>query len=236
MTLGRTGLGARTTFHSLGRSAFTRDRTDGGGGASLADDAGDITDDVDDAGDVTEDDANDDDDDDDDSGDDAALGDAGKRALRAERDKVKAKNREIRELRAQLAAKGKPKADAEDTESDEDRAARETERARELAKPMIVRSEARSKLAEAGVIGDPARALRLLDLSEVEVTYSKTGDVDEIDGLDDEIEKLTEDYPELFKPKRGGGGRIDGADRRTDTATKKKSASEIQAAGLRGGR
>lgn len=235
MTLGRTGLGARTTFHSLGRSAFTRDRTDGGGGGQDSgsngpvDDAGDVTDDVDDTG------TDDADDDDDDSGDDSTLGDAGKRALKAERDKVRDLRRQLRELRQQQSTRTDDKGDG----SKDDAAARAAaiERARELAKPMIVRSEARSKLAEAGVIGDPARALRLLDLSEVDVTYNaKTGDVDEIDGLDDEIEKLTEDYPELFKTKRGGGGRIDGADRRTDTATKKKSASEIQAAGLRGGR
>jgi hypothetical protein len=231
MTLARTGLGARSTFLPLRASAFTRDRQDGGGGgtddAAGADDAADDDGvDDDDAGDIT----------DDEDDDDEPLGAAGKKALTEERDKVKDLKKQNRELRAQLNGKVKP--DGKDVETPEDAEARQaadTERARELAKPLLVKTEARRLLAEAGLIGKPDGLLKMLDLKAVDIDYTDDGDVDEIDGLAEQIDTLAEDYPTLFR-KKGGGGRIDAADKGGGGGPKKKSASEIQAAGLRGGR
>lgn len=229
MTLGRRGLAARPT-----RSPFTRDRQDGGGGGTAegsngpADDAGDVTDDTDDDDSVDED--------GDDDSDDEELKPAGTRALKAERDKVKDLRRQLRELRE---AKAKPDTGKEiEGDTPEAKAAREaadTERARELAKPLLVKTEARRLLTEAGLIGKPDGLLRMLDLKAVDIDYTDDGDVDEIDGLSDQIDGLREDYPTLFR-KRGGGSRIDATDKGDNSPPKKKSASEIQAAGLRGGR
>lgn len=233
MTLGRTGLGARrlTSTSTPYFSLFTREREDGGGGGT-EDDAGGIEDDTDDG---DEDDSDDDDSDD----DDEPLKDAGKKALKAERDANRELKRQNRELRAQLAKNGKGGGKEGEGESDEDaeaRQQRETERARELAKPMIVRTEARRLLTEAGLIGKPDGLLRMLDLKTVDVDYTDDGDVDDIDGLADQIEDLVEEYPTLFRKKVGGAGRIDGADKGNGREAKKKTASELQAAGILGGR
>jgi hypothetical protein len=62
----------------------------------------------------------------------------------------------------------------------------------------LVRQAAVTELIAAGLERDAAkRAVRLLDLDGVEVDSS--GDVD----LDDQIEGLKEDFPELFSPKKG---------------------------------
>jgi hypothetical protein len=136
-------------------------------------------------------------------------------------------------MRALRNGKGGDKGDkGKGGESDEEREAKATERARELAKPVLVKTEARSALKDAGLIGDPARLLRMLDLADIDVSYTRDGEVDDIDGLEDQIKELKRDYPELFR--RRGSSSIDAADRGSRGGGKPKTASERQAALLRG--
>lgn len=71
----------------------------------------------------------------------------------------------------------------------------------------FVKVAARGALVEAGVTIDPAKALRLLDLDDVEVDDS--GDVK---GLDVAVAALKKESPEFFKKKAPGAGDI--ADRK----------------------
>jgi minor structural protein GP20 len=62
-------------------------------------------------------------------------------------------------------------------------------------KPRVVRSEARAALASAGAKTHAlAKLARMIDLDDVEVD-----DDGEVSGLDDLIEELKDDLPELFK-------------------------------------
>lgn len=231
MTVGRTGLAARS--RSPLNFLFTRDRTDGGGGGDDDNDVDDTGTDDDDDSDDTDDTDDDDADDDDDGKPDAKLGDAGKRALKAERDKVKDLRKQLRELRS---SKGKDGADKDGKDDGKDERDEDADQAAALvlAKPVIIRSAATAALKEAGLIGEPGRLVRLLDLKTIDVELDDDGEPD-IDGLDDQIEDLVKDYPQLFAKKRTGAGSINGADRsRRDNSPKAKSATERQAAGLLG--
>ncbi len=199
----------------------------------MADDDSDDDDDDDDDDDSDDDDS----DDDDDKGkagkkgdedEDEDLGPKGLKALRDQRAENRRLKRENRELR-----NGKPgdKADKDSGKDAEAAEAAAVERARALAKPILVKAEARTALATAGLIGSPDRLLRMLDLDDIDVVYDRKGNVDDIDGLADLVKELKREYPELFRKKgsssiNGGGG--------TRDAGKPKSASERQAAYLRG--
>lgn len=80
------------------------------------------------------------------------------------------------------------------------------------------------------------RALKLLDLSDVDID-PETG---EAEGIEDAIDDLKADFPELFPaPRKRAGGRADTTDRdgrrrRSGRDTTKMSATEIQGAMLRG--
>lgn len=118
----------------------------------------------------------------------------------AERDKLRTTLAKIKEerkaLRAKLAEAKNAKDDDEDTGPDPD------ERVRRLAGITALTSEGMSK-AQAKV------AVRLLDLSAVEV--DEDGDAD----LDDAVEELKTLFPGLFaKPSAGGNGAV----RRVTTA------------------
>ncbi|MFC8447666.1 phage scaffolding protein [Kitasatospora sp. NPDC057223] len=79
-------------------------------------------------------------------------------------------------------------------EGDHDRALREArEEAEGRWKPRIVNQAARAALAEAGVAGGPDRVLRLLDLDALSVD-----DDGDVVGLDSEVSRLKDDYPEFF--------------------------------------
>jgi hypothetical protein len=127
--------------------------------------------------------------------------------------------------------------DKGDDKGDDDASEKAAKAEREKWKPMVVRQAATSALSEAGLVlpDDPddrrralKRALRLLDLGDVEVD-----DDGDVDGLDDAIADLKDDMPELFTRKRASG-KINGADRRERGEGKVKTASEIQAQGLLG--
>lgn len=193
-------------------------------------DVGDEDNDSEDVGD--DDDDADEDKDKDESGDkddddDKDLGPKGEKALKAVRRELRQAQRELRTLRATKGKDG-----GKDDESDEDAEAKAEERARELAKPRLVRAEARTALKEAGLIGTADRLLKLLDLKEIDVDYDDDGEA-EIDGLDEQITDLKKDYPELFR-KRGSSS-IDAADRKNGGSSRQQlSASEVQARGLLG--
>lgn len=75
-----------------------------------------------------------------------------------------------------------------------------------------------SALRAARFSGDPKRAMRLLNLENINV-----GDDGTVSGLDTEIQTLQTDFPEMFAPRRGngtppppprGGDAVDGGDKR----------------------
>lgn len=106
-------------------------------------------------------------------------------------------------------------------------------RAEEIAgstwKPLVVRSAAGSALAEAGLIGKPDRLVKLLDMDEIDVD-PETG---EIDGLSEQVADLRKEYPHLFRKR--GTRNLDASDRGEKGSKREKmTASEIQAAALRG--
>lgn len=92
-------------------------------------------------------------------------------------------------------------------------------------RPMVLKSALREGLKDAGLLGDPARLLKLADLSDIEL--DDDGNVNE-DDLDEVITSLKGDYPELFKKNRPGSA--DTGRPATGRDTKPKTASEIQAA------
>lgn len=173
----------------------------------------------------------------DDEDDDEELGEGGKKALRAVRAELRQAKAQLRELRSGKAGSRKG------GEDDEDAAEAAESRARELAKPTIVRAEARAALKEAGAVGDVGRLLRLLDMSKIDVDFDDKGDV-EIDGIEDQIDELKDEYPQLFEQvtRRRSAGSIDATDKggrgRSGSSEKgkAKSATERQVEGLRGSR
>jgi hypothetical protein len=150
-----------------------------------------------------------DDDEGDDEKDDADLDDKAKAALRRERDRVKELRRELKAARD--AAKKDD--DAEDAEA----------KAAAKWKPRVVNSAAKAAFLSAGA-EKPERLLKLLDLDELDVTEKG-----EVDGLDEEVDRLRDEYPELFSTRRRGG-RVETGDRSGKGTTKKPlSATEKQA-------
>lgn len=131
-----------------------------------------------------------------------ALGDAGKKALSAMKEREKAARarareleREVAELRAAIESKDKTP-----DEQELDAVRREAEAAAiARANERILRSEI--KAAAAGKLADPEDALRYLDLEEFEVDESGNVDTSEIS---DAIHELLERKPYLSAQ----GGRV----------------------------
>lgn len=213
------------------------------GGKSKRDD-----DDDDDGGD---DDGGDDDDDED--GDDDEFADLSESELRAELKKAtdrlstsagsnKVKRDRIKRLRRELedakkpkpAGKGKKADDDDEPDLDAIRDAAKAE-ARAEADTRIKRSEAKAALVAAGVTREVAADL---------IGFVKLDDLDfdddgEIEGLDEEIERIQKKYPTFFAKagRRRRESVAGGADRGGEGARPKKplTASERQAALLTGG-
>lgn len=104
-------------------------------------------------------------------------------------------------------------------------------------RPMVIRSAARSAFAEAGLVvpegkADAAlgRALRLLDLDDLEIT-----DDGDVEGLAEQIEEIKADFPELFagaqRPRRAA--RVDGGASSSGDPVKRTSADKIASMLLR---
>lgn len=155
---------------------------------------------------------------------------------------VRSKRASIRKLKRELedarkpkpAGKGKKADDDDEPDLDAIREAAKAE-ARAEADTRIKRSEAKAALVAAGVTREVAADL---------IGFVKLDDLDldddgEVEGLDEEIERIQKKYPTFFaKPTRrrresvAGGGDRDGTGRRP---AKKMTASERQAALVTGG-
>jgi len=147
---------------------------------------------------------------------------------------LKRANATAAKFRTQL--KNAKKATAGDPDEDRERA---EERVAAQWKPRLVKSAARAALAEAGAKKTAiARLSRSIDLDSVEVD-----DDGEIEGLDDQIEELKDDLPELFKdeddddapPKRRRKlGRTDAGARGNNSKVTQKDSTTRQAEALFG--
>jgi hypothetical protein len=105
-------------------------------------------------------------------------------------------------------------------------------------KKIAVRAEAKAQFAQAGLNGKADRFLKMIDLEDVEVD-----DDGEIDGLDDQIEAIKAEFPEVFgdeddegnnKRKRKKVSRIDSGNKESKSGGKKSTAEKIAAQVLRG--
>lgn len=105
-------------------------------------------------------------------------------------------------------------------------------------KPIVVKSAARAAFAEAGLViqadkpdAAMARAIRLLDLADIDVTEDGT-----VDGLAEQVAEIKAEFPELFAPKAPRTARrVDGADKGNVTNGKPKTSAEVMAALINGG-
>lgn len=195
---------------------------------------------------------NDDQDDEDDEEDEDDLADLTDDELREELRKTreslskasgssKTKRDRIKQLRTELdEAKRKPAGKKDDDDKGDDKPDADAIRAEadraanEKANGRIVKAEARGALASAGVAKDRvARAVGLLDLKGIDVD-----DDGEVDGLDDAIDALKREWPELFPVERKRRPSTTGDDDRDGDAGKrgkgKPSTDELQAAAALG--
>jgi hypothetical protein len=142
----------------------------------------------------------------------------------AKRRRLKAKEREA--AAGKHKGKPKPKADDDGDEDDDDSERRQAETEAKW-KGRVVKQAAKAALATAGAT-KPERLLRLVEVDDLDVD-----DDGDVAGLDDEIDRLKEEYPELFRKRRAG--RVETGDRSEGKGTRKpQSASEKQAAAILG--
>lgn len=135
---------------------------------------------------------------------DEELGEAGKKALRAERQRVRELVAENKRLKAAQARKRAPKVD-----EDEIRSTVRAEVAREFG-VKLAREKAVSQLTEAGYLGSASRGAKQLDLDDL---VDDNGDVD-TEALRDVVAEWRDDEPNLFAAsespaRRRAGGSAD---------------------------
>jgi uncharacterized membrane protein len=95
-------------------------------------------------------------------------------------------------------------------------------------KPVVIKTAARAAFAEAGMKSDRMdKALRLLDLDDLVLK-----DDGSVDGLDDQIADLKEDFPEFFPRRRTQN--IDGGDKSGEGTSRPKTSAEKLTASLLG--
>jgi hypothetical protein len=124
-----------------------------------------------------------------------------------------------------------------DREIDRERVRNEVSEAEESKwKKRVVRQAAKAALLEAGLQGDPTKLARLVDEDDVEV--DDDGEI--ADGLEEQIDSIKEDYPDLFEDKSAAPPKntrrsrnIDGGNRERPPARKLSSAEKIQQQALR---
>lgn len=112
-------------------------------------------------------------------------------------------------------------------ESDDDKVKREAAEAAAAEteakyKKALVNASAKAMLAEAGLKGKPDRFIKMLDLAEIEVD-----DDGDIVGLDDQIDSIKTDFPEVFDAKTRAAGKGDPAPKGGAAGKKMSSAERI---------
>lgn len=126
-----------------------------------------------------------------------------------------------RRLAAKVKPTEEPKKDATETAEEAE------ERISKKWKPKVIRQGAKAALSEAGA-SNPARLVGLLDMDSLDID-----DDGEVDGLEDEIDRLKDEFPELFRKKRTAA--LETGDRSGGKgAARPKSDSERQAAAILG--
>lgn len=99
-------------------------------------------------------------------------------------------------------------------------------------RPMIVRGALREALRDAGAAGDPARLIKLADISELEIDDDGNIDADELSGV---VTALKSDYPELFKtnraPRADAGRQTEGREPRPLSPSERQAAAVLAARG-----
>jgi hypothetical protein len=169
-----------------------------------------------------------------DSGQDGdGLGDAGRAALKKERDARKAADRQLRDLRKEFddfKAAQQAQKDGDDAAAAAEQARRDAETAA-LAKANARILAAEVRAAAAGKLADPADAARYLDMSEFEVGDDGTVDSD---AISEAISDLIKRKPYLaakatgFQGTGDGGARANGSKPRQVTDAELKSMSPQQ--------
>lgn len=190
------------------------------GGWSMKDDDDD-DDDLDDDTIVDPGDNDDADDDDDDDDDKDAYVPPTKEEWEKTQAALKKANDEAK--RRRLALKEAQAAGGKDDDAD-DKVEKKVAEVEAKWKPRVINSAASAALLEAGA-EKPERLLKLIDHDDLDVA-----DDGSVDGLDDEVDRLKEEYPELFKRTRSGGKVETGG--RGGGKPKPKSATERQAAAI----
>jgi hypothetical protein len=148
----------------------------------------------------------------------------------------------VKELEAKAGSKTE-EGDQEDLEAklEEARTAASTEAAT-VWKTRVVKQAAKTSFVSQGLKGSPDKLIRLLDLEDIEVD-----DEGEIDGLDEQVLEIKEEYPDLFPgPKSDDDGKEKDKKRKVadnvDKGNKKhveekmSSAAQVAAALMGGGR
>lgn len=103
---------------------------------------------------------------------------------------------------------------------DEARAALDSNEVNSTLKERALKAEAKLKVATLG-IKDPDRVVKYLDFTSVDFAEDGT-----LTGLDESIETVKGDFPELFDPKRRVAGKADAA---ADTEVKVEKDPHAQA-------
>lgn len=118
-----------------------------------------------------------------------------------------------------------------DDDERDDRRRRESSRDVERAEERAIRAEAKSALAAAGIPADRlARAVRLIDLRGLELD----DDDDELIGIDDEIDALKAEWPELFERRRSSRNDDDRDERDSRRPARRIPRADTRGAGRTG--
>ena len=132
-----------------------------------------------------------------------------KEATRKEREARKAAEKQLKEFQVK-------------DETDTDRIAREAaEAAASNFKGHLVKAEAKAQLLALGLTASPERFLKMVDLESIVID-----DDGSIEGLEDQIQGIREEFPEVFRKKPAGTP--DAGKQRTESPAKQepKSAAE----------
>jgi hypothetical protein len=121
-----------------------------------------------------------------------------KRALAKANNEAKKSRLKLKDLLKAAPESKDGKTDDKSKELDRERIRSEVSEAEEARwKKRVVRQAAKAALLEAGLRGDPTKLARLVDEDDVEV--DDDGEIS--DGLEEQIDSIKEDYPDLFEDK-----------------------------------